>query len=105
MILFVNVQRSQFTNESTSPKQEGHGKGGRGQRDRDEIARKCDWLTGAHQVQSSRTLRANLVASDLERIYKEGIPFLFRTDLVIRKIEMIHKKEILLYSILNSISW
>jgi hypothetical protein len=50
-------------------------------------------------------LRANLVASDLERIYKEGIPFLFRTDLVIRKIEMIHKKEILLYSILNSISW
>jgi hypothetical protein len=35
MILFVNVQRSQFTNESTSPKQEGHRKGGRGQRERD----------------------------------------------------------------------
>lgn len=39
-----------------------------------------------------------------ERIYKEGIPFLFRTDLVIRKIEMVPKEEIIFYSILNSIS-
>lgn len=56
---------------------EGGGREKETKRDRDEIARKCDWLTGTHQVHSSGRLRANLVASDLEKIYnsiRKGFP-------------------------------